>query len=126
MWIDSDKGASGSGRQAHENGLIDQLGGLSLALAIARERAGLTEKSFEIVRFPKRTWLSQIFGTLQFPIYHSDQKQRQSEYNRRHRIPHTVLFARYGGLNTTLRLLNIIREQQVFFFSCLYHISVGN
>ena len=41
-----------SGRQAKENGLVDQLGGLNLAIAIARQRAGLEAQSLEIVQFP--------------------------------------------------------------------------
>ena len=43
-----------SGRQAKEHGLVDQLGGLNLAIAIARQRAGLEEQLFEIVQFQKR------------------------------------------------------------------------
>lgn len=113
-----------SGRQAQENGLVDQLGGLSLALAIARERAGLGEKSFEIVQFPKKTWLSQIFGTLQLPftteLDNSDMKNVVEE------TESPLQFIRqYGGLNTTMRLLNIIRKQR-FFLLMPYHISVGN
>lgn len=113
-----------SGRQAQENGLVDRLGGLSLALAIARERAGLGEKSFEIVEFPKKTWLSQIFGTLQLPftteLENSDMKNVVEE------TESLLQFIRqYGGLNTTMRLLNIIRKQR-FFLLMPYHISVGN
>ena len=113
-----------SGRQAQENGLVDQLGGLSLALAIARERAGLGEKSFEIVQFPKKTWLSQIFGTLPLPFIteldNSDMKNVVEE------TESLLQFIRqYGGLNTTMRLLNIIRKQR-FFLLMPYHISVGN
>lgn len=113
-----------SGRQAQENGLVDRLGGLSLALAIARERAGLGEKSFEIVEFPKKTWLSQIFGTFQLPLTteleNSDMKNVVEE------TESLLQFIRqYGGLNTTMRLLNIIRKQR-FFLLMPYHISVGN
>ena len=83
-----------SGRQAQENGLVDQLGGLSLALAIARERAGLGEKSFEIVQFPKKTWLSQIFGTLQLPFItepaNSDTRNVAEETESRYSLLHNT------------------------------------
>lgn len=44
-----------TGRQAKENGLVDMLGGLDLALAVAKERAGIDEDiEIEIVTYPKR------------------------------------------------------------------------
>lgn len=44
-----------TGRQAEGNGLVDLLGGLNLALSIAREKAGLPEDAeVEIVTYPKR------------------------------------------------------------------------
>ena len=44
-----------TGRQAKENGLVDELGGLNLALAIAKEKAGLPEDTeVEIVTYPER------------------------------------------------------------------------
>ncbi len=44
-----------TGRQAKDNGLVDELGGLNLAIAIAKEKAGLPEDAeVEIVTFPKR------------------------------------------------------------------------
>jgi protease-4 len=44
-----------TGRQAKENGLVDMLGGLNLALAVAKERAGIDEDvKIEIVTYPKR------------------------------------------------------------------------
>ena len=113
-----------SGRQAQENGLVDQLGGLSLALAIARERAGLGEKSFEIVQFPKKTWLSQIFGTLPLPL--TTERENSDMKNVVEETESPLQFIRqYGGLNTTMRLLNIIRKQR-FFLLMPYHISLGN
>lgn len=113
-----------SGRQAQENGLVDQLGGLSLALAIAREHAGLGEKSFEIVQFPKKTWLSQIFGTFQLPFI-TELENRDIE-NVVEETESVLQFIRqYGALNTTMRFLNIIRKQR-FFLLMPYHISVGN
>ncbi len=113
-----------SGRQAQENGLVDQLGGLSLALAIARERAGLGEKSFEIVQFPKRTWLSQIFGTFQLP-FTTRFKNSDTENAVEENGSLLQFIAKYRGLNTTMRLLNIIRKQR-FFLLMPYHISLGN
>ncbi|UCB52203.1 MAG: signal peptide peptidase SppA [Candidatus Zixiibacteriota bacterium] len=44
-----------TGRQAEENGLVDELGGLNLALTIAKEKANLPQDAeVEIVTFPKR------------------------------------------------------------------------
>jgi protease-4 len=49
------RGRVWTGRQAQKNGLVDLLGGLDLAIALAREKAGLPENSeVEIVSFPKR------------------------------------------------------------------------
>jgi len=52
------KGRVWSGRQAEGNGLVDELGGMSLALAIAKEKAGIPEDAeIEIVALPKgRGW----------------------------------------------------------------------
>jgi protease-4 len=54
------KGRVWTGRQAKENGLADELGGLKLALAIAKEKAGITQDAeVEIVSLPKgRGWLN--------------------------------------------------------------------
>ena len=44
-----------TGRQAKDNGLVDELGGLNLALAIAKEKANLPQDAeVEIVTYPKR------------------------------------------------------------------------
>jgi len=49
------RGRVWTGKQAQQNGLVDLLGGLKLALAIAREKAGLPEDSeVEIVSFPEK------------------------------------------------------------------------
>ena len=64
---DVDKVARGriwTGKQARENGLVDELGGLNLALAIAQDRAGLKEETVELIRFPKQSWLYQLLGGL--------------------------------------------------------------
>ena len=117
-----------SGRQAKENGLVDQLGGLNFALAIARQHAGLEDKSFEIVQFPKKTWLSQILGSLRFPFttlsraglgnVDMENAEVATEFPLRS-------IAQYAGLSTTTKLLNIIRKQRCFLLMP-YHISVGN
>ena len=113
-----------SGRQAQENGLVDRLGGLNLALAIARERAGLGEKSFEIVQFPKKTWLSQIFGTLQLPFITEPANGNTENVTEETESP-LQFITQYRGLNTTMRLLNIIRKQRCFLLMP-YDISLGN
>lgn len=117
-----------SGRQAKENGLVDELGGLSLALAIARERAGLEKKSIEIVEFPKKTWLSQLFNNLRFPLtplFRGGSADKDRENERVGTESRLQFIARYSGLSTTARLLNTIRKHR-FFLLMPYHISVGN
>ena len=54
------RGRIWTGEQAKENGLVDELGGLSRALEIAQEKAGLEKQVVEIVRLPKQTWVSQL------------------------------------------------------------------
>ena len=52
-----------TGRQAKENGLVDMLGGLNLALAIAKVKAGLPEDAeVEIVTYPKRKLFVELGG----------------------------------------------------------------
>ena len=117
-----------SGRQAKEHGLVDQLGGLNLAIAIARQRAGLGEQSFEIIQFPKKTWLSQAFSNLQFlfttqpraELANDDVKNAPAEIGSPLRF-----ITRYTDLNTTTKLLNVIRKQRLFLLMP-YQISVGN
>lgn len=117
-----------SGRQAKEHGLVDQLGGLNLAIAIARQRAGLGEQSFEIIQFPKKTWLSQAFSNLRFPfttqpraeLANDDGKEAAADSGSPLRF-----ITRYADLNTTTKLLNIIRKQRLFLLMP-YQISVGN
>jgi ClpP class serine protease len=48
------KGRVWTGRQAKGNGLVDELGGLNLALAIAKEKAGIPQDAeVEILSLPK-------------------------------------------------------------------------
>ena len=129
------RGRIWSGRQAKDNGLVDELGGLSLAVAIARERAGLGEKSVEIVEFPKKTWMSQLLGNLGLPLASLWEAKRPSKD-----IPNSFengdmedrdvgtdswlqFITRYGGLSTTARLLNTIRKHRLFLLMP-YHVSV--
>ena len=117
-----------SGRQAKEHGLVDQLGGLNLAIAIARQRAGLEKQSFEIVQFPKKTWLSQVFGNLRIPFMtqpRADAKNDDVKHIAADVESPLRFITRYVDLNTTAKLLNIIRKQR-FFLLMPYHISVGN
>ncbi|HVP36722.1 MAG TPA: signal peptide peptidase SppA [Terriglobales bacterium] len=49
------RGRVWTGNQARKNGLVDELGGLKQAIEIAKDRAGIKEKSLiEIVTLPKR------------------------------------------------------------------------
>ena len=51
------KGRIWTGKQAKEIGLVDELGGLNLALSIAREKAGLARKKVQLIRLPRQeTW----------------------------------------------------------------------
>ncbi len=114
------RGRIWSGRQAKENGLVDELGGLNLALTIAQEYAGLEEKTFEIIRFPKQTWLSQLVNNFRFssaPLY------REGIGGERKSIA-LPLIARYGGFSDTLKLINILRQHRLFLLMP-YHIDVG-
>jgi protease IV len=49
-----------TGRQAQKNGLVDRLGGLQLAMSIAKEKAKLKDKTPEIIEFPKQDSLWRI------------------------------------------------------------------
>ncbi len=48
-----------TGKQAKKNGLVDRLGGIDLALSIARKRAGLGKQQVEIIRLPRENWVTQ-------------------------------------------------------------------
>ncbi len=47
-----------SGYDAKQNGLIDMIGGLSTAVKVAEERAGLTGEEYELVEYPPRSWFN--------------------------------------------------------------------
>ena len=53
-----------TGKQAKEIGLVDELGGLNLALSIARKKAGLARKEVQLIRLPRQglweQWLNSF------------------------------------------------------------------
>jgi protease-4 len=52
-----------TGRQALENGLVDQLGGLDAAIALAKERAGISpEREVQLVVYPPRRNLYEVLS----------------------------------------------------------------
>lgn len=53
------RGRIWTGKQALENGLVDELGGLDHAISIARKRAGLEKRQVELLRLPRESWLSR-------------------------------------------------------------------
>ena len=61
------RGRIWTGKQAKEVGLVDELGGLNLALSIARKQAGLARKEVQLIRLPKQgaweQWL-EAFDTV--------------------------------------------------------------
>lgn len=99
-----------TGRQANENGLVDELGGLSKALVIAKQRAGLNDKRVDIVRLPKKPWLNSLFGYSQ--LISGAKTPLMSSVNQ--------LF----GNNSGLRFLDIIKKHYVFLLMP-YEINVN-
>ena len=61
------RGRIWTGKQAKEIGLVDELGGLNLALSIARKKAGLARKKVQLIRLPQQgaweQWL-EAFNTV--------------------------------------------------------------
>ena len=59
------KGRIWTGKQAKEIGLVDELGGLNLALSIAREKAGLARRKVQLIRLPHqeawKQWLQAFY-----------------------------------------------------------------
>ena len=94
------RGRIWTGRQAKEIGLVDELGGLDKALAIAKERMGLNDKTVEIVRLPRVSWLSTLFGysnfisTLKIPF-----------------LSNIITFLDHNG---NLKLIEIIKKHNLF------------
>ncbi len=100
-----------TGRQAKENGLVDELGGLSEALSIAQTKAGLEKKQVEIVRLPRTTIISQLLENI----------QQISSTSSTPLIQNTLQsFERNGGLN----LINILNKHRIFLLTS-YDVKVG-
>jgi len=60
------RGRVWTGRQAKQNGLVDDLGGLDRALAVAKQRAHITSDEVEVVVYPpKRTLFDFVQQSLQ-------------------------------------------------------------
>jgi len=56
------KGRVWTGSQARENGLVDELGGLSRAIDLAKELAGIpTEEGVRLVVWPKKISFWEVF-----------------------------------------------------------------
>jgi len=104
--VEVDKVARGrvwTGKQAKEKGLVDKLGGLSTALLIAKERAGLERKVTEIVRLPKSSWLTQFLRNM-----------GHISSNRRTIISN--IFST-GGQSSELNLINKLKSHRVFLLA---------
>lgn len=75
------RGRIWTGKQALENGLVDELGGLDLALSVARKNAGLEKREVELVRLPRENWLSRwvaAYNSAKTLISSSEGVQRRS------------------------------------------------
>lgn len=99
------RGRVWTGRQAKENGLVDELGGLDLALSIAQMRAGLEKKSVEIVRLPKLPWLSQLIGNIRLIL-----SQRITVFQ----DIYSNLGFQLSNQDFRLSLLNLLGKHRVF------------
>jgi protease-4 len=57
------RGRVWTGAQARQNGLVDELGGLDRAVALAKEKAGIkADTEVELVNFPPRKTLFELLG----------------------------------------------------------------
>ena len=84
------RGRIWTGKQALENGLVDELGGLDLALSIARKKAGLEKREVELIRLPRENWLTRwvtAYSSAKTLVTSSDSAKRRSLFDllRRHR-----------------------------------------
>ena len=99
-----------TGKQAKENGLVDELGGLSKALSIAQTKAGLENKQVEIVRLPRPTALAQILGNVQL-----------MSTNRTSQIQNILQSI---GQTESLILIDILKKHRIFLLAP-FDIDVG-
>ncbi len=104
------KGLIWTGRQARDNGLVDELGGLSTALSIAQASAGLENKQVEIVRLPRQTLATQLLGDIQL-----------MSTNRTLQIQNIL---QSFGQNDSLKLIDILKKHRVFLLTP-FDIRVG-
>ena len=117
------RGRIWSGKQAKENGLVDELGGLNLALAIAQEYAGLQKKVVQVIRFPKQKWASQflynfrLLSDLQPWVVSEDSDGENTSA----KLP---FITPYGGFSDTLKLINTISKHRLFLLMP-YEIATG-
>lgn len=105
------RGRVWTGKQAKENGLVDELGGLNTALLIAKERAGLERKVTEIVRLPKLSWITQFLKN----IGHVSSNRRTIVSN---------IFST-GGQSSELNLINKIKSHRVFLLAP-FELNIGS
>ena len=79
-----------TGAQAHQHGLVDALGGLDRAIALAKERAGISaDTEVEVVSYPPRKTLAELL----IEQLTGAEPDRQME----------ILFSVMGGLRTAER-----------------------
>ena len=84
------RGRIWTGKQALENGLVDELGGMDRALSVARKRAGLENREVELVRLPRENWLTRwiaAYNSAKMLVNSTDGMGRRSllELLRQHR-----------------------------------------
>ena len=75
------RGRIWTGKQALENGLVDELGGLNLALSVAQKKAGLEKRDVELVRLPRENWLTRwiaAYNSAKTLVSSSNGRQRRS------------------------------------------------
>ena len=117
------RGRIWSGKQAKENGLVDELGGLNLALVIAQKHAGLQEKGVAVIRFPKQTRISQFlfnFSLLPIPLHSVVSEESDGE----NKLAKLRFITPYGGFSDTLKLINTISKHRLFLLMP-YQIATG-
>ena len=105
------RGRVWTGRQAKENGLVDELGGLSDALSIAKKRAGLEKQVVQVVRLPRPAWFTQLLSNIRLI---STEKL----------APLSDIY-QFFGQPTSLKLLNIIKKHRIFLLMP-YEVYVGS
>ncbi|MCG9126950.1 signal peptide peptidase SppA [Candidatus Poribacteria bacterium] len=98
------RGRVWTGRQAKDKGLVDQLGGLDLALSIAQKKAGLERTQVDIIRLPKQNIISQLIGNYRLLI------SRISFINEVFRT--SVL--QISEENSRQSIINLIRKHRTF------------